>query len=186
MRCALLLTLYVICNTLEAATPSGRSSYTVEILVFRNLSGAREDYYVPSGGATRAEEKNNSRGSQVAQFIRNVPKSQLKLNAVNEKLAISGAYRPLVHAGWTQTTSSWGSRSGLSLDTLGIRVPGLSGYVNLQRGTLLHLGLNLRYANPEGGAAQQINESRKIRFNEKNYFDHPAIGVIAIITPGPK
>jgi hypothetical protein len=42
--------------------------------------------------------------------------------------------------------------------------------------------MNLRYA-PEGAAALQMTEIRRIRLNEKNYYDHPGLGVIAVITP---
>jgi len=45
--------------------------------------------------------------------------------------------------------------------------------------------MNLRYT-PEGGAALQMSEIRRIRFNEKNYYDHPGLGVVAVITPGAK
>jgi hypothetical protein len=70
-------------------------------------------------------------------------------------------------------------------------VPGLSGTVFLERGQFLHLGMTLTYAMaspPAGlGAAPDtpftINESRRVRFYERNYFDHPAFGVIALVTP---
>jgi hypothetical protein len=53
----------------------------------------------------------------------------------------------------------------------------------LERGTLLHFGMTLRHAS-NGNPAAQLNEIRRIRFNERNYYDHPAIGVIAVVTPG--
>jgi hypothetical protein len=28
-----------------------------------------------------------------------------------------------------------------------------------------------------------INESRRVRFYERNYYDHPAFGVIALVSP---
>jgi hypothetical protein len=28
-----------------------------------------------------------------------------------------------------------------------------------------------------------LNEGRRVRFNERTYFDHPAFGVIALVTP---
>ena len=106
----------------------------------------------------------------------------MKLGGARDRLA-RGGYRVLVHTGWVQTAGSWGSRSGLPLDRLGIRVPGLSGSFMLERGSLLHLGMNLRYSG-DGGPSAQINEIRRIRFNERNYYDHPSLGVIAVVTPG--
>ena len=66
---------------------------------------------------------------------------------------------------------------------MGIDVPGLSGSFQLERGSLLHFGMTLRHAS-NGNHAAQLNEIRRIRFNERNYYDHPAIGVIAVVTPG--
>jgi len=31
-----------------------------------------------------------------------------------------------------------------------------------------------------------LSELRKVKFNERNYFDHPAFGVIAIVSPAAK
>jgi hypothetical protein len=28
-----------------------------------------------------------------------------------------------------------------------------------------------------------LNQSRRVRFYERNYYDHPAFGVIALVTP---
>jgi hypothetical protein len=43
-------------------------------------------------------------------------------------------------------------------------------------------------APPEGlGAGADtsftLNQSRRVRFYERNYYDHPAFGVIALVTP---
>jgi hypothetical protein len=74
---------------------------------------------------------------------------------------------------------------------LGIDVPGLTGNVFLERGQFLHLGMTLSYAVPNPPAALQalpgtvftINESRRVKFYESTYFDHPAFGVIAMVAP---
>jgi hypothetical protein len=43
------------------------------------------------------------------------------------------------------------------------------------------LGVNL---NLSGGAATYaINEMRSVKYNERQYFDHPAFGVIAVVSP---
>jgi len=33
------------------------------------------------------------------------------------------------------------------------------------------------------GTTFQMGESRRIKFYERNYYDHPAFGVIALVTP---
>ena len=161
-----------------AAAPAAASgTYSVEVIVFRGTGGGDGGTAAPSRGGG-----DSSGNTQVARYIGPLPGSRMQLGSAREKLA-RGGYRVLVHTGWVQTAGSWGSRSGLPLDRLGIRVPGLSGSFMLERGSLLHLGMNLRYAG-DGGPSVQINEIRRIRFNERNYYDHPSLGVIAVVTPG--
>ncbi|MFO1427169.1 MAG: hypothetical protein U1F11_09365 [Steroidobacteraceae bacterium] len=112
-----------------------------------------------------------------------MPQSAWQLRDVEGKLAASG-YQPLAHAAWAQTASSSGSRAGFTLARLGINVPGLSSIVYLERGTYLHLGMALRYAEAGGsGPLYSLSEDRRIKFYERNYYDHPAYGVIALVTP---
>jgi hypothetical protein len=161
-----------------AAAPAAASgTYSVEVIVFRSAGGGDGGTAAPPRGGG-----DTSGNTQVARYIGPLPGSRMQLGGAREKLA-RGGYRVLAHTGWVQTAGSWGSRSGLSLDRLGIRVPGLSGSFMLERGSLLHLGMNLRYAG-DGGPSAQINEIRRIRFNERNYYDHPSLGVIAVVTPG--
>ncbi|MFM7397291.1 MAG: CsiV family protein [Gammaproteobacteria bacterium] len=158
----------------------GAATYHVEVIVFRN-AGAREGE--PGAAPARSASGDAATGAtQMARYLGPLPAAKLQLTGARQKLAASG-YRVLAHTGWTQTASTWGSRGGLSGEQRGLQVPGLSGNFLLERGSLLHFGMNLRYA-PEGGAAQQMNELRRIRFNEKNYYDHPGLGVIAVVTPG--
>jgi hypothetical protein len=55
--------------------------------------------------------------------------------------------------------------------------------VYLERATYLHLGMNLTLS---GEASFVINEMRSVKYNEKQYFDHPAFGVIALVSPLPR
>ena len=36
---------------------------------------------------------------------------------------------------------------------------------------------------PRPGTAFTLNENRRVKFYERNYYDHPAFGVIALVTP---
>lgn len=168
----------------SAALAQGGSTslYNVEVVIFR-MNGPREGE--PGFAAPRSASGDSATGAtQIARYVGALPAAKLQLSGARQKLASAG-YRVLAHTGWTQTASSWGSRSGLAVERVGVQVPGLSGNFLLERGALLHFGMNLRYA-PEGGAVQQMSEIRRIRFNEKNYYDHPGLGVIAVITPGGK
>ena len=102
-----------------------------------------------------------------------------------------GASRVLATDHFCWSGEGWGTKAGFPVQKLGIEVPGLTGNIFLERGQYLHLGMMLSYAvqnAPAGmgagiGTAFTMNESRRIRFYERNYYDHPAFGVIALVTP---
>jgi hypothetical protein len=158
--------------------------YRVEIIVFRATGGpaAAEDWATSATKSARGPVTEGERGgaAQVGRFVSRIPAAELQLGDLRAKLASSGAWQPLAHVGWMQTASSWGSRAGFTTSQIGINVPGLSGVVYLERGTYLHLGFGLRYA---GAASYALNETRRVKFYERNYYDHPAFGVIALVTP---
>jgi hypothetical protein len=175
-----------------AAQPSG-AVYNIEIIVFRATSalGAPEDWSAEAGARNVAGEETASGAAQVGHFVAPLPSSAWQLGELESRLRASGVYVPVAHTAWSQTASSWGTRAGFTLQKLGVEVPGLSGSVFLERGQWLHLGMALTFAMsapPQGlGAAPDtpfiINESRRVRFYERNYFDHPAFGVIALVSP---
>jgi hypothetical protein len=79
----------------------------------------------------------------------------------------------------------------MSVQQLGFDNALLTGTVTLERGQFLHLGLalNLTIANPPAGlnaAAPTtfvLNDIHRVKFYERNYFDAPAFGVIALVVP---
>ena len=173
----------------------GSTVYNIEIIVFRATSalGGAEDWSAEAGAGARniAGEEAASGAATVGHFVGALPSSAWQLGELESRLRASGLYVPVAHTAWAQTASSWGTRAGFTVQKLGIDVPGLSGTVFLERGQWLHLGLSLTFAMgapPQGlGAAPDtpftINESRRVRFYERSYFDHPAFGVIALVTP---
>jgi len=176
-----------------APAPPPASVYNIEIIVFRTTSalGGAEDWSAEAGARNVAGEESASGAATVGHFVAPLPPSMWQLGELESRLRASGVYVPVAHTAWSQTASSWGTRAGFPVQKLGIDVPGLSGTVFLERGQWLHLGMSLTYAMaapPQGlGAAPDtpftINESRRVRFYERNYFDHPAFGVIALVTP---
>jgi hypothetical protein len=166
------------------ARPQAAASpvYDVEIIVFANPGGAREEAS-SAGRAARNDTGDRATGAaQAARFVGTLPAGRLKLGALRDRLAAGGAYRVIAHAGWSQVPASWGSRSGLALPAVGVNAPGLSGQVQLERGTYLHLGFTLRYQPPGATSAQELVEMRRVKFNERHYYDHPAFGVIAVVS----
>jgi len=117
--------------------------------------------------------------------------ADFQLNEIESRLRNSGTYVPVAHVAWSQTASPWGDHAGVPLQALGIDAPGLSGTVSLERGQFLHLGLALNLEMekpPEGlGAAPGtifvLRDMQRVRFYERNYFDNPAFGAIALVTP---
>ncbi len=170
------------------ATPAARSVaqqtsaplYWVEIIVFRNssVSGGEDGEAVPPG---RGFGSNAARGGAVPQVVRVLTASDYRLGTIEATLKASGAWRPIAHAAWIQTAANWGTHSGIALADVGINVPDLSGMIYLERAPIyLHLGFDVHLS---AGTTYTIKEMRSVRYNDKQYFDHPAFGIIAVVTP---
>jgi hypothetical protein len=187
---ALLLVLVAPEARPQAAAPAAapaQTTYNVELVVFAASGGpaTREDWTAGGAKLARGGDAGESAaaGALVGRFVGALPAAQFQLNDIESRLASSGAWRPVAHVAWTQSASSWGSRAGFTLQQLGVRVPGLTGTVFLERGTFLHLGMALKYSAGDGRAAYDLTEIRRVKFYDKNYYDHPAFGVIALVTP---
>ncbi len=175
--------------TARAQTAPSQNVYTIEVIVFRNQSGAGgpEDW----GARAVARGPESPDAPVTGRFVRSVPASEFQLNDVEARLRGTTNYPPVAHFAWQQTASSWGSRAGFTVAKLAGNVPGLSGIIYFESGSYLHLGMSLNYqsSNPppglgaEPGTVFNLSESRRIRRFERNYYDHPAFGVIALVTP---
>lgn len=161
------------------AQQAGGSRYMVELIVFRNstVSGNEDWSAVPTG---RGFGNESTRGGN-PQVVRILAPGDYRLANVEATLRTSGAWRPIAHAAWVQSAANWGTHVGIALSDLGINSPGLSGAVYLERATYLHLGLDLSLS--AGGIQYAIKEMRSVKYNERQYFDHPAFGVIALVSP---
>lgn len=188
------LTLLAALAWLPAAAQDAASpAYHIELIVFRATSaqGGAENWSAEGGTGNYVGEESPSGSSQLGHFVGLLPPAQFQLTDLESRLRASGAYVPLAHIAWAQTASSWGTRAGFPLQKLGADVQGLTGTVFLERGQYLHLGMALSYAMPSPpaglaagpGTAFTLTESRRVRFYERNYYDHPAFGVIALVTP---
>ncbi|MBV9698253.1 MAG: hypothetical protein JO005_15120 [Gammaproteobacteria bacterium] len=168
--------------------------YNVELIIFRmaGAGGGAEGWSSEAAAArTIAGDEAASGSAQVGRFVAALPPSAYQLGELEGRLHASGSYVPVAHVAWSQTASSWGTRAGFPLAKLGINVEGLSGSVFLEHGQFLHLGMTLNYAMaapPPGlgaapGTVFTLNETRRVRYYERHYYDHPAFGVIALVTP---
>lgn len=163
------------------AQNAGAQDYLIEMIIFRTttLGGVAEDWTVAP--TPRGFGPESARGNAAPTLVNVVGADQYKLSALDAQLRSSGVWRPLAHVAWIQTAGTWGARAGLALADLGIQVPGLSGTVYFDRGQQYgHLGFDLSWGTDP---AYRIDEMRSIKYGEKQYFDHPAFGVIAIASP---
>jgi hypothetical protein len=183
------------CGLPAVAQETGSPSYNIELVIFRATSapGATVENWAEETSAANsiAGDEASSGSSQVGHFVSLLPASAYQLNEIESRLRSSGAYVPIAHLAWSQTASAWGTRAGFPVQRLGAEVPGLSGTVFLERGQYLHLGMTLSYVDPAppgalgaaAGTTFTLNQSRRIKFYERNYYDHPAFGVIALVSP---
>lgn len=183
-----------------AAGPTASGpAYDIEIVIFRAriALGQPENWTAETtAGATITGGEAASGSGPVGKLLTLLPASDYRLTPIVSRLRSSDAYIPVAHASWVQTASAWGTRAGFPLESLGISVPGLSGVIFLERGEFLHLGMTLDYTmqdppsglNAPSGTTFVMNETRRVRFYKRNYYDHPAFGVIALVTParGPR
>ncbi len=180
----------------SAATPTPTADprrYVVEIVVFRDrvALGSPEDWQAETGMARTVSGGEAPSGTGVGQLIESIPPAQYRLTAIAQSLRDSRSYTPVAHAAWEQTASAWGTHAGFTLQQLGIAVPGLTGEVYLERGQYLHLGMTLDYsiAHPPAGLGAApgttfvLNETRRVRYYQRDYYDNPAFGVIALVLP---
>jgi hypothetical protein len=171
-----------------AQSAPNQNVYTIEVVVFRNTSGSGGPEDWSAKPVARGPDKSES--SFTGRFIQPVPASQFQLNDVAAKLQNSANYQPVAHFAWQQTASSWGSRAGFTIAKLAGAVPGLTGTIYLESGSYLHLGLALNYqtSNPPAGLGADpgtvftMAESRRVIPFKPTYFDHPAFGVVALVT----
>ena len=140
--------------------------------------------------------------------FRLLPAEELQLGAAYERLETLGAYRPLVHGGWTQPLIEQAPPVPIKLRRVGDPPLRLDGTFSLYLSRFLHLVVDLALeapvepsGTPEGAYVAgygdnqntfayqnpvappptffRIQEDRIMRNNEVRYFDHPKFGVIA-------
>jgi hypothetical protein len=155
------------------AIPQTPARYNIEFVLFRNDA----DRSGQDGSATAS-----LRSTETDLPVTLIPAASRRLGTAASKLRSAGGYRVLAHVAWTQPPAAWNSRRGVPVSALGLNVPGLSGNVILERGQYLHLGFDLKYQ--EGERSLQLAEVQRVKLDEAQYFDHPQLGIIALVTAG--
>lgn len=159
--------------------PAGTALYDVEIVVFRAVDAPPLEDWTAAPNP-RGFGSPNAQPGLPPQVVRVLGPSDYRLNGVVDGLRRAGVWRPIAHAAWLQNAPNWGSHIGIPLSAVGVNVPGLTGLVFLERAPLyLHLGFDVALQDGDG---YRIDEMHNVRQNEKEYFDHPAFGIIAVVT----
>lgn len=154
------------------ALPEAPSLYTVEIVVFRG------------GGDAGALPDTAPPPTVTDDDVEVTPVPTTRLGAAAAKLrGRNSGFRVLAHTAWTQAPTAWNSRRGASSAQLELAA-GITGKVFLYRGDVLSLGLDLTVE--DGGRRFHISQvHRNVKTSEIYYFDHPSVGVLAVVSAAP-
>lgn len=164
--------------TQAAVTVQSEKPYQVEVLVLEH-----------QGGATTGEQWPNTAPAAIKDAVApngNLP-AGAKLATMLESLKNAEKYRIIAYAGWTQVPTA---RS----ETRPVRISGseahpgeLDGGVKFYVSRFLHLDVDLRLRAAETADGSpvfyRIRESRRVKSQETQYFDHPRFGLLVRITP---
>lgn len=126
-----------------------------------------------------------------------LPRQDLLMGGVYQRLRALAEYEPVLHAGWRQPgvatgrtrrvylTDKPGAGADVPLESEAIGVAPASawfeGAVEVRTGRLLHVDVD--FVNHVSGETARINERRKVKFKELHYFDNPRFGVLVQVTP---
>jgi hypothetical protein len=186
----------IIPGSSQAETGNQQAMYDVEVVVFRNRSPQASGEQWPQ----RSPETDRNPGNDffrrpVDSGIEELSRDQRSLQAIADSLQRSGAYDVLVHTAWRQAgldrTLAQPYRVPHGLERAGYQ---LEGTIRLVRERFLHLDIDLvlskpqvAYAPGQAGAPSdtvyELRETRRVRGGERHYFDHPNLGVIAMVVP---
>ena len=157
----------------QAPAPPGSARYVVELLVFRQ-PGA-----LPAPVPVAAIPVTTTLPGRVVPL----PAADWQLTPTEAALA-RGGYTLIAHTAWAAIVPA-NSRTTAHLDDVLTQPGPLAGAIALQRGQYLFLGIDLDYRPSDPGlaanAVYSIREKRRVKFGERHYFDHPAIGAIATV-----
>jgi hypothetical protein len=151
--------------------PAGSARYLIELLAFRPPGAAPKVYPVPDISSV----------GSIPGRIEPLTATDYQMTAAATALASKGGYRVLGHAAWAAIVPPNGRTTTHLEEVLPSGSP-LSGLLAIQRSQYLFLGLEVDYAT--GDQTYGLREKRRIKFGERHYFDHPAFGLIALVTPG--
>jgi hypothetical protein len=172
-RRTLLGTLLGLCAASALPQTPAPGFYTVEIVVFRSGSDAGALADTPPA-------------IESGEDIEITPATADKLvNATTRLRARSSGFKVLAHVAWTQTPTTFNSQQqhGASAAQLNLG-QGMSGRISLERSSTYAANLRVDLTIEDGGHRYRINQLRRnVKSGQIQYFDHPAVGMLAVISP---
>ncbi len=194
------LSLFVVATAQAAPgvpsnNPGGKSNtYEVEVLVFRNL--------MPSlvGNELWTQDTVNPVIKDLSSAISPVPAPPVDPVLSDAAIALSGNphYQLLVHDSWIETAQTRFASKPVRITA---SEPGdpqeLDGTVRFYLNQYMHVVLHLllKEPAPDSGSSifnapaapvlYRLDDERRIRLNQVNYFDHPMFGVLLRVTRVP-
>lgn len=169
-----------------AASDKDGGRYDIEVLVFENrLPDLIGDELLGKDAATLRRQTLDTavaaEPSTTESYLRPV---------VADALQRDGHYRLLGYAHWQQEFDPASKTPVRPIQIAAIdptRAGELDGAVRFTMTRFLHLDVNVLFREPAAGDAAptvyQINEQRRIKSQETNYFDHPRFGVLVRVMP---
>lgn len=158
-----------------AEAPAGSGRYLIELIAFRQPGTPPPAVPAPAIAPTATTP-----GRVIA-----LPQADWQLLSLDAALARAG-FAPITHTAWVAIVPQNGRTTAHLEDVVPAGSP-LTGQVALQRGQYLYLGVDLDFRPGEAGSTPapvySLRDKRRIKFGERHYFDHPAMGVIATVNP---
>lgn len=183
----------IVALALMLPTLAGANTYRVDLIVFLDKTAPTEQgrRYTPPqiSGALALDNV----GALRAAGITLIDDASFGLNDQWQRLRTAKRYQPLMRLAWVQRNPPAGRSTPLRLMsgegfTIGDNLASslvlpMEGTVNLSGGQLLHLDVDLIYAQPteSGAVSWRLDERRKMKLNELHHFDSGRLGVLARI-----
>lgn len=171
----LILILLIVLPGIAPAAETDEKTYQVEVVVFQNVDVTSDEQSLtvaPPATPANAVEPDDMApvGLQLANAL--------------DALGRNGHYRILSHHAWVQTLDA---REKVPPIRIHSDDGALDGDIHFYMSRFLHFDVDLRYTDltDPTHALYRIDESRRIKSGETNYFDHPRFGVLVRLTALP-
>jgi len=150
----LLLGLAITVLTLPSLVAA--KDYKVEVLVFENI------------GDHRAYE--SYRNSEIDEMLSNATVWQMETGMLEQdatSIVDSEDYQLTHHLSWAQESLPYSESAAIN-----VIEPGLNGWIKVYASHLLFINVDLDFN------GYRMTEKRRIKLNEKHFFDHPKFGLL--------